>query len=1108
MAFNPYQSDKFKAFIPSDQISEYQDYLTFQCNSYKATEQEVTETWRMRDRLKTVSVGLVVCLNIGVDPPDVIRPNPCATLECWVDTTGQAPGKALENIGKNLQQQYEFWQPRARYRTALDPTTDDVKKLCIGLRKSSKDERVLLHYNGHGVPRPTINGEIWVFNKEYTQYVPLSLYDLLSWVGSPSVFVFDCSCAGYLIQSYNKFEKHEQGMSAIFLAACSKNESLPMNPDLPADLFTSCLTTPIEISIRWFVLQRDLLWHVPMDVAVKIPGKLNDRKTPLGELNWIFTAITDTIAWSVFPRELFKKLFRQDLMVAGLFRNYLLAERIMKSYGCNVTSIPSLPPTSHHELWETWDLVLDMCLSQINDVLKEKKEYEFSSFFEDQLVCFEKWLDRGERRAPIQLPIVLQVLLSQQHRIRALRLIARFVDLGPWAVREALSVGIFPYTLKLLQSPAVELKEVLVYIWCKIICVDLSVQSDLLKDSAFMYFVNILKNVEEPLDRRKMCLLILTLFCKDHPAGQEAICGVEMELESDCLRQWQCVFKGILIKNNQLLKLEFLKDYEKMHLWISDRDANVRASVLFLLTCSLGGEEEVFLDYETKIALSLISLINDSSPIVRNELVIFYSHFIYLYFNKFILAAFDLIEKKGDKSRYSLMDLDKAGFSAFSPVWKAMLVLSVDSYPSVSTPAKHCVDQIHSQFIRKKNRFTSSQPELSSSSMFDSSRSFKTSNFSINPNNNNPIKLPLKSSFLEYSTEFFNKEKSLNLNKWKQQRNWKMKQEYLQSDLDLLKFDEFGVLTNDLDSNIDYCKFHTFDSHLISCSNSTLTIWDWKFGKKINEFKNHENKQCKISNICFLNEENDSMIACASNDGIVRIWKDYNHQFNESLVTSWRCLLDLMPMRNFPNVFVDFWQNCGTLVCAGDSKSIKLWDVEKQSCINDISTHCMVGATCLTTERVGCCLIVAGFVDGSLRFYDKRLKSSNCIVNTFHEHSTAVLNVKLQNQGFRDVISGSAEGDIRYWDVSSTASIKSLNLSRISSLDFHDAYPLIASSSENQDVKIFNSDGHILSNNKYHEGFLGHRISPVTSLSFHSLDTVLAVGSTDGDITIFKATKI
>lgn len=34
----------------------------------------------------------------------------------------------------------------------------------------------------------------------------------------------------------------------------------------------------------------------------RIPGRQNDRKTLLGELNWIFTAVTDTIAWNVLPR--------------------------------------------------------------------------------------------------------------------------------------------------------------------------------------------------------------------------------------------------------------------------------------------------------------------------------------------------------------------------------------------------------------------------------------------------------------------------------------------------------------------------------------------------------------------------------------------------------------------------------------------------------------------------------------------------------------------------------------------------------------------------------------------------------------------------------------
>ena len=70
---------------------------------------------------------------------------------------------------------------------------------------------MLFHYNGHGVPKPTANGEIWVFNRSYTQYIPLSLYDLQAWMGSPSIYVYDCSNAGIIVSCFDQFaEQHDR----------------------------------------------------------------------------------------------------------------------------------------------------------------------------------------------------------------------------------------------------------------------------------------------------------------------------------------------------------------------------------------------------------------------------------------------------------------------------------------------------------------------------------------------------------------------------------------------------------------------------------------------------------------------------------------------------------------------------------------------------------------------------------------------------------------------------------------------------------------------------------------------------------------------------------
>ena len=120
------------------------------------------------------------------------------------------------------------------------------------------------------------------------------------------------------------------------------------------------------MAVRWYLLQNKgkLVQGLTIDIVDKIPGQLSDRRTMLGELNWIFTAITDTIAWNTLPRDLFQKLFRQDLLVASLFRNFLLAQRIMRSYDCTPVSCPQLPSTHQHPMWEAWDLALEVSLGR------------------------------------------------------------------------------------------------------------------------------------------------------------------------------------------------------------------------------------------------------------------------------------------------------------------------------------------------------------------------------------------------------------------------------------------------------------------------------------------------------------------------------------------------------------------------------------------------------------------------------------------------------------------------------------------------------------------------------------------------------------------------
>lgn len=622
-----------------------------------------THTWRMKERMKTVSVALVLCLNVGVDPPDIVKTQPCARLECWIDPLSMSGPKALEAIGQALHLQYERWQPRARYKLSLDPTADEVKKLCTSLRRNAKEERVLFHYNGHGVPKPTTNGELWVFNRTYTQYIPLSIYDLQSWMGAPSIYVYDCPNAGIIVESFKTFAaqheaEYQQTVGAstssrsspsangppsfkecIQLAACSANQCLPMNPDLPADLFTSCLTTPIKIALRWCVLRSTakLIPNVTLDMLDKVPGTITDRKSMFGELNWIFTAITDTIAWNTLPRELFQKLFRQDLLVASLFRNFLLAERIMKSCDCTPISHPALPATFQHSMWDAWDSVLDLCLGQLPGILKGTAHYKNLPFFEEQLTAFEVWLRLGsqERRPPEQLPIVLQVLLSQVHRTRALELLGRFLDLGPWAVNLALSVGIFPYVLKLLQSFAKELRPLLVYIWAKILAVDNTCQADLIREQGHKYFLSILQDPAMPSETRTQATFVLSCLVTDYKDGQAAalqgslvsICLEQLGDPSPDLRRWVAICLGKLWDNYESARWTGVRDtaHEKLYNLLKDRCPEVRAAAVYALGTFINAvsrRSEHANNIDHGVGMTLVNHIaNEASPLVRKEVV-------------------------------------------------------------------------------------------------------------------------------------------------------------------------------------------------------------------------------------------------------------------------------------------------------------------------------------------------------------------------------------------------------------------------------------------------------------------------------------------------------
>ncbi|OWO98949.1 hypothetical protein B2J93_6099 [Marssonina coronariae] len=1254
------------------------------------------QDWRMKDRLKTVSAALAICLNLGVEPPDQLKTNPGAKMEAWQDPTNPPTTKAIEVIGKSLQAQYETLAIRTRYKQYLDPSVEETKKFTQSLRRNAKDERVLFHYNGHGVPKPTASGEIWVFNKNYTQYIPVSLYDLQTWLQAPTFYVWDCSDAGHILNNFHRFvQKHLQEEAEsmakdpnyvaqifepyIHLAACGVKENLPTNPLLPADVFSCCLTTPIEMALWFFVLQHPLPTQVTPERAKKLPGRLQERRTPLGELNWIFTAITDTIAWTTLPRELFRKFFRQDLMVAALFRNFLLAQRVMSVYNCHPQSYPELPDTHQHALWESWDLAVEMALAQL-PALEDREsgvrpDYEFqnSSFFTEQLTAFEVYLTQGAvtQKAPDQLPVVLQVLLSQQHRVRALILLGKFLDMGPWAVNLALSIGIFPYVLKLLQSAANELKPVMVFIWTRVLAVDISCQTDLLKDSGYTYFADILKPNEglpvvDSLEHKAMCAFILARLCDGYKQGQMvcnqseilSYCLVHLQNnENPLLRQWACLCIGQLWKDLPDAKWRGIRENapSKLALLVRDVCCEVRAAMLYAMTTFLGIADltDEVARIEENISWTVMEIANDGNAMVRKELLVYFSKFIHRYENKFLVAAYEQLLEEREYRQYPPSDDGKdhkmglhyakkadrddegrikpaahgiAYNSIFAAIWKHILIMAVDPHPEVGRNATIIVDYIHIALLQspigghtqslfddisrragraaapkhtaadtrpstpaRQENYAAAPPtpgllKRASSYLFTSlpfggsgaetspgdslsnrhgpkspgmpqrpihPRSRLATDFNAPPEQNEPPAtpgfyhaanepmsgdykprkmslapaIPLESTFFDWSIEYFREPQmkpneaeepgstDYNERLWRRSRNEAILRE-TQPQKEIAGSGRWtsqaGFFNNQ--SQPSRMAFHQFEDHLaVSDDRDTVCIWDWKKSGRLNRFSNGNPEGSNISDLQFINEDDQAFLLTGSSDGVIRIYRNYDSEKKIEVASAWRALTHLVPSNVNSGMVFDWQQVSGKLLVAGDVKVIRVWAAAPELCVVDINARSGSCVTSLTSDQMTGNTFVAGFGDGAIRVFDARARPQEAMVKKWKDENGGVWikSVHMQRGGQRELVSASINGMVKLWDIRMDKCLRTINTTGdgLRTASTHEHLPVFAVGTSAHSVKVYNFEGTQLSRVEPHSSFL-RGTTPISATAFHPHRMMLACAARgDTHINLFTCVE-
>eukprot|EP00931_Biecheleriopsis_adriatica_P045172 TRINITY_DN25893_c0_g1_i2.p1 TRINITY_DN25893_c0_g1~~TRINITY_DN25893_c0_g1_i2.p1 ORF type:complete len:833 (+),score=164.11 TRINITY_DN25893_c0_g1_i2:67-2565(+) len=510
-------------------------------------------------------------------------------------------------------------------RACFDPSAEHLLTAVAATRRlTSSSGRVVLHYMHHRAPSSSAlreEGRLLLHCQDTNMERPISLHSVHEQLRSPAIYIFDCPHAGRLVNALNGLLNASDDVVA--LGTCGEAELLPWEPlGLPSDLFTACLMSPVKAALSYYRWSGSaVLSEKPLAALGLVTGKPQDRATPLGELVSVFTAVTDAIAWSSLPPRLFWRLFREDGTLAELCRNFLLAGRILHTFGLNATSRPPLPPTHCHQLWDVWDSTLELFLLRLAQSQNPSPSQGLRpcAFFDDQMAAFAVWLrfcqppkasgapgEEPNWEAPAELPVMLQGLLHPSCRLQALNLLACFVDLGAWAAQLTLLVGARPYLTKLLSHDdgdgQFDVAGLALVTWTKILVADGGVEGLAGKDTYKSFFRLILCEQLSDYHRALGCAC-LAVACRSRPATQlgllqqgvlEFVAGVLKDKSSErapVFKWMAALLCGEVCRGCSQAAHEALEGCaaDALVSALGDASPEVRASSVYTIGCILSG---------------------------------------------------------------------------------------------------------------------------------------------------------------------------------------------------------------------------------------------------------------------------------------------------------------------------------------------------------------------------------------------------------------------------------------------------------------------------------------------------------------------------------------
>ena len=384
------------------------------------------------------------------------------TLFMWRNMNNVLPSDFSAFVQEYFHEKYIALKKPIRFFFQVAPTIDKLSNVST-IRRDIQGGRILFHYIGYGFN--TIGEDIYALDKKSNKFIQYPLKNLFENLKPPAWFIFDCSNAAAALHALKRTQEQKNGNDKIdwsdwfCFCATNVNEKLPSDPHLPRDFLTSCLLTPTRTAVLCHILQYYRTTLVKDNFPLRdLDGRLlgienqNKEPTPLHKsLQKTLDSITDAIAADVLPVETYKKLFRADPLTTKLFRNYLLAQYLLRPFQIHPVSVPSLPDLSVHPLWQQWRATVDMAVFCSVSPLPDFH----TDLYKRSLATFRGFLKSGDlEKLPTHILMILFHLPDDKTlKSEGFKLLSQFAATSKEAREKLTNVAHFDPLIETLLSP-------------------------------------------------------------------------------------------------------------------------------------------------------------------------------------------------------------------------------------------------------------------------------------------------------------------------------------------------------------------------------------------------------------------------------------------------------------------------------------------------------------------------------------------------------------------------------------------------------------------------------------------------------------------------------